>query len=536
MSRSIHTTRNDLYRESDFEYANREARRARLSEILEGLGEKRRIKRKVRRERGAPSSAPLPPVAPEAVPIDVVERAPWIHYPASPADLVGVMARLPAGVLTGLAGIRLCLGKEAQEELSDKEDLDEAVRDPWTGRAGRENLPGVFGGTILGVYCSRSRRIDLHAYLYDPSLAERSMWELVLRLHMLSTFVHELAHHEDTMRRVARGRWRADDSGKAEDFAETTESRWAVECVVPYLEEAYPDAAAALRGWTLEHCGTQCTLAMLVRSVSKRPGLAGILDFHCSVPSAFVATAWQVHAGCGGVASRLQFADRLVLGGNHDVASRVLDRVLDEDPVNLTALTLLASIHEGRGGLDEAESIARRVVDRDASVVDAWAVLADVHEARQSWAELLAAAEAGLAAADANDPRHSFLRHQCIRAKLELGRFADVEAELAGPPRTRSDTLRCDVIRTLLLLRTGRPAEALAIAESYGDDVGPHPQAVFTAARFEALGALGRGDEAAGLAPDVLATLRRYHHGAWADRLAADHGAHGSGSPGADTA
>ena len=120
MSRSIHTTRNDLYRERGCEYANREVRQARLTEILEGLGEKRRIKRKVRRDREAPSLSPLPPVVPEAVPIDVVERAPWIHYPASPADLVGVMRRLPVGVLTGLAGIRLCLGKEEQEELADK--------------------------------------------------------------------------------------------------------------------------------------------------------------------------------------------------------------------------------------------------------------------------------------------------------------------------------------------------------------------------------------------------------------------------------
>ena len=86
MSRSIHATRNEYGRESRFRYAAGDVRDRRLEIYREQLRKKRCIKEGVRRERGAPPPADLPPAAAEAVPVQVVDEGRYIHYPASPDD------------------------------------------------------------------------------------------------------------------------------------------------------------------------------------------------------------------------------------------------------------------------------------------------------------------------------------------------------------------------------------------------------------------------------------------------------------------
>jgi hypothetical protein len=92
------------------------------------------------------------------------------------------------------------------------------------------------------------------------------MWELLLRLWGLSTFVHEVAHHDDAMRRVARGRWRMAVKKKVEDYADTLQAEWARDVVVPYLERAYPAEVALLNAWMARHGGLA-----LRRGQSRRP-------------------------------------------------------------------------------------------------------------------------------------------------------------------------------------------------------------------------------------------------------------------------
>ena len=45
------------------------------------------------------------------------------------------------------------------------------------------------------MYFPLSATIRLYAYVYDAALPNREMLEVYLRLRMLSTLLHEIAHH-----------------------------------------------------------------------------------------------------------------------------------------------------------------------------------------------------------------------------------------------------------------------------------------------------------------------------------------------------
>src|SRR6185436_4288863 len=107
MSRSIHTTHGDLSREKRCSYSSKELHRQRLRELASAIGKKQRIKLHSRQDRRKRRAADVGPLATDEIPIEVVDEGPWIHYPAAPDDLRAVLARLPAGVLDGLGGIRL---------------------------------------------------------------------------------------------------------------------------------------------------------------------------------------------------------------------------------------------------------------------------------------------------------------------------------------------------------------------------------------------------------------------------------------------
>lgn len=524
MSRSIHSTHNEYRRERRFRYADEDAQHEHLQAIRESIETKQRIKSQVRSERGKLPPANLPPAAPEAIPINIIEQGEWIHYPASPAELQGVMRRLPVGVLTGLSGIRLCLGKDYQEEELTVEERAEAERDPWLGRAGFEVLPGVFGGKCLGTYWNPSARIDLYAYVYDSALPERATWELFLRLQMLSAFVHEVAHHEDYMRRVARGRWRADDTDKAEAFAEATAARWVQQCVVPYLEEAYPDAVRDLNAWVQHHGGTAIPLAMLAGNWRWDTDGKAVSVYFGSALEAFQSLAREVHQGGECTATRLQFARELHYGENYTHALSIIGRVLEEQPANPEALTLQADIFEHKGEHRQAETLVRQVVNRDENYVDAWMVLADVYEAQQDWTQLLVAAGKGIAVTDDADwERHALLAHRA-RGNLELQHYANLTADLETLSETRGGERSAAPLRGLLLLRTGRYEEAFRFAESHVAEKRPYNRAVFVAVRFEAAQKLGRAAEGGELSTEVLNRLRRLHYSDWVDRLVAEYG------------
>jgi hypothetical protein len=154
---------------------------------------------------------------------------PYVHYPAGPDDLREVMRRLPSGVLDGLQRIDLQLGAEAQLDRAD--DTCHLAPDPYVGRLGGPFAAGVYQDHILGQYQPRPARIFVYGYVYDPTVEDRELYELVIRGRRLEAFVHEVAHHDDRMRRTGRGRWLADDNKKAEIYAQAGARTWVRDCV-----------------------------------------------------------------------------------------------------------------------------------------------------------------------------------------------------------------------------------------------------------------------------------------------------------------
>jgi hypothetical protein len=269
MARSIHATRRDRETLHRTDFADPERKAEQAKQIRQALTTKRTIKAQVAEQRQA---QPMPPTGLDVLPIFVHNAGAFVHFPAGPEDLRAVMARLPRGVLDGTGAITLSLGTDAQRD-ENGQFPDYLDRDPFTGRTGYETLPGVFTGRVLGQHFPDSAQIFVYACVYDPAaLPVGGGWELYLRLRMLSTFVHEVAHRFDASARVARGRWRRDREEAREIYAEHRQQEWTQQIVVPYLEETYPDEVAAFLAWVTHHGGTPLSLGFLAgnaRSTAK---------------------------------------------------------------------------------------------------------------------------------------------------------------------------------------------------------------------------------------------------------------------------
>src|SRR5437867_10845050 len=90
--------------------------------------------------------------------------------------------------------------------------------DPYYGRPSIEIAPGVYEPVLLGLYRPLPALICLFAYVVGPEVVLSPRQKLMLKLEMLDTLVHELAHHQDRMMRTARGRWLADRRDRDEVY------------------------------------------------------------------------------------------------------------------------------------------------------------------------------------------------------------------------------------------------------------------------------------------------------------------------------
>lgn len=238
MSRSIHTTRRTLRELRKQDFADSEEKAAELQKARQQLRRKYFLKRQVEAERAA-DEMPVAGVDVETIPIEVQDTAPFVHHACSIADIRAVLAALPAAAVDGISRIQLGLGKEYIDESRCDEEDD---ADPFTGRRSGEVYPGVYAGVVLGVYSSGSALIRLHAFVFGEEQLPlpREINDFYLRLHVLATLVHEVAHHHDNTQRVRRGRWLADRTENNEWYAEKMEYAWVREIVLPYLERTYP--------------------------------------------------------------------------------------------------------------------------------------------------------------------------------------------------------------------------------------------------------------------------------------------------------
>ena len=433
MARSIHTTRRDQETLHRTDFADPERKAEQMRQVQQGRATKRTIKAQVAEQRRTAPTAP--PTNPDALPIFVQDAGAFVHYPAGPEDLKAVMARLPRGVLDGVRSITLSLGADAQRDENGHVP-DYLDRDPFTGRAGYETLPGVFTGRVLGQHFSDSARIFVYACVYDPAnLPAGAGWESYLRLRMLSTFVHEVAHQFDASSRVARGRWRMDAKETNEIYAERWEHEWTQQVVVPYLEETYPDEVAAFLAWVARWGGTSLSLGFLAGDARSKVkgGRVSIHNGFFSVHGALKQLALDVaDAEIGPITTRLEFARELHYAGRYDQALAIIAGVLAEHPNDAEAQTLAADIHVHEERYETARALAESVVQGDETFRDAWAVLADACEALSDWPGLLRAADRFFALSE-DDPYWQIkaLGHRA-RAFLELGNRSQFDTDLAA--------------------------------------------------------------------------------------------------------
>jgi Flp pilus assembly protein TadD len=434
-----------------------------------------------------------------------------VHYPAGEADLRRVMEFMPLGALDGLQGIVLCLGSEYQAESDDAAGCDS---DPYTGRLGITCLPNVYTRPVLATYDTYSATIYLYAYAYDrESMPDREVRELYLRLCMLSTFFHEVAHHQDSLRRVARGRWRAEAGDKAEEYAESQGSTWLREIGAPYLEAEYPQAADALFEWTGRHGGIGVTLSLLAATEHQ---------LLLSVGDALERLVSNVDSGEPLRRTRLHFARGLRFASCYQEALQSVATVLAEHPDDAEALALQSAIFARQRNFREAEEVARRAVTLDNGCIEAWKTLEDACHEREDWAGLAVAARHALAL----EPDTFFQLSSChnlARALIELSDFETATAEIDRLAAARSRWYRteAEVLRALLYLRQHDEAAALALVDRIvsSSPKGSHLPPALAAIRFEAASALGRDTTPLALSADDLARLARSGDSAWASRL-----------------
>jgi tetratricopeptide (TPR) repeat protein len=425
------------------------------------------------------------------------------------------MQRLPSEALTGISLIELCLGVPYQRQELDVESLP-LERDPLTGRLGGEILPGVFGGRYLGTYFSYRATIRLYAHVYDDALPNREILELYLRLRMLSTLLHEIAHHMQHKIERTRGRWCVVDGEARERDAEQREYRWAQQVAAPYLEQRYPEAVKALCDWMAYHGGVSISLATLAEA-PKQPGV-----FVTTL--AFESLVEAVHAQQPLKETRLGFAHSLYYAGHNAETLQIIERVLAEHPHDAEALTLQAHVYVHQKRYAEAEQIAQAVISRDENSVEAWQELVDASSAQGKWPELERATTRVI---ELGRPLGVYALGDRARARLELGKFpeatADIEALAQFQGRGSRAANMAVVLKAVLLLRTGCYEEAWEVATVSLRRRWSIWRCVLVAARLEAAHCLGKPRHAGRLTAHDKEWLREMGYTVWIDRLEGYH-------------
>lgn len=474
------------------------------------LERKRRIKNLVQAERKRSPPATLG-VERAHVPIVLRDRGPFVQYPAGERDLRGVLARLPDDATAGLASIELLL----DESRGDEGDLD-----PFVGRLTREVAPGVFGGRLLGRYYGEEPKIQLFAYVYDRTTPNLEIVETYLRLRMLSTFVHELAHHRQALSRGSRGRWRVFESHEEDEiYAEAIEHAWTHEYVIPFLEEAYPRELSQLRSWVEKHGGLALDLDLLAGDPRTTRGEDGARLFF-RVDMAFEGLLAAVANGDTAPQPQIEFARDLHYGEHYDEALTILARVLEAHSSHGQAMTLMADIFAHQKRFDEAEQLARRVlIASHEETFDAEEVLATVAQARGDWRGVLEVTSRAVRAPNQKRPWAVWsLVELKARAEIELGDCAAAYDSIESLPSAGSRTRTIRRLRALLLLRQDKLEEALEAAEAGLAET--HRSADLLAIRFEAARRLGR-DGVSALDEDVLTFLEGWGYATWVRALRA---------------
>ena len=390
---------------------------AELAEIEKDLSRKRTIKDAVLGARSA-EEVEKPAGLAGPIPIRIVDEGPHILHPATPEDIQAVQRRLPAGILEGISEIVLSLGEHVQAEGWGADIWDP---DPITNRIGLEILPGFYKGWIWGTYESSACRITLHSFVFDPSRPCPMPTKAFFKLQVLSTFVHEVAHHFDHTRRTARGRWLASEETKVEHFAEHRQHEWTQECVVPYLEDTYPQDVAELLQWLEVHGKLRFTLGELISD----PRQAYVSTIERAVENLLTDVMRETTL----LEKLFNFAVNLKIADRYERAQEVVDHILAEAPEQDEALELRANIWNFQENYAEAALLALQLVGRNPRHRRARTTLTRAYEGLGHWAKVIETATESLALFEDEFDRLDAIESRCS-AYWKLGKREQSDEDL----------------------------------------------------------------------------------------------------------
>ncbi len=416
MSRSIHSTQKELREAQLRACRDDKLEAAEVAEVEKELARKRSIKEAVSGARRTEVEQEVGPTGP--IPIRILDTAAHILHPATPDDIEAVLRRLPVGVMDGLSAIVLSLG--GHDQLRG-EGASIWEPDPITNRVGLEILPGFYKGWIWGTYEPWACRINLHAFVADPATTIPMPTTAYFKLHILSTFVHEVAHHFDHTRRIARGRWLADEKEKLEHFADHRQHEWTQTCVVPYLEEAYPQEVAELIHWLEVHGRIRFALAELIDD----PRRVGFF----SIEHAVEELVKGVLAETQPLEMSLNFAVDLKIADRYERAQEVIDHILTEVPGHGEALELRASILNLQGDFVQAIQLALQVLDGNPRNWRARTTLTRAYEGLKQWEKVIETAAESLTLFDENHDRFDAIASRSV-AYWRLGMRKESDQDL----------------------------------------------------------------------------------------------------------
>lgn len=417
MSRSVHSTQKELREARLRSYRDDKIKAAEIAEIERELARKRRIKGNVADSRSTEEVEKAEgQVGP--IPIRILDEGPHILHPATPKDIEAIQRRLPAGVMEGLSEVVLSLGEHAQLEGEDAHIWDP---DPITNRIGLEVLPGFYKGWIWGTYQSAACRITLHAFVSDPARPCIMPTTAYFKLQILSTFVHEVAHHFDHTRRIARGRWLADEQEKVEHFADQRQHEWTQSCVVPYLEEAYPQDVAELLQWLEAHGQVKFALGELITDPRR--------VYVSTIERAVEELLKDVMQGTETIETLFNFAVNLKIADLYERAQEVIDRILAEMPDHEDALELRANIWNFQERYAQAASLALQVIARNPRNWRARTTLTRAYEGLERWDKVIETAAESLGLFDDELDRLDALASRCS-AYWKLGKREESDEDL----------------------------------------------------------------------------------------------------------
>jgi hypothetical protein len=363
---------------------------------------------------------------------------------------------------------------------------------------------------VRGAFHPDSARIELSGYVCRADHPLRRYAELYFLLCALETLLHEVAHHGDEVRR--RGRGERAGATRREQFAGECAHRWFGKHALPYVRKAHPAGVDALLAWVEERVGVQLPL----------DALAGGASFHGRAEPLRMLLEWEA-ADDAGVERSIELAAVLHHGEMDNLARAIADRVLVAAPEHHDALALLACI----ALCNRSHAEARRVIDRLLAAhpdsLRGASQRVRLLFGERDWAAVIDAADRVLALERRPRARAgSIERLYRARALLETRAYEELDRELVTLMSVTYRQHDAQALRAIRLLRGGRTAEALALAET--GLVRVHRRrgrgvSELRAVRWQALRRLGRATEAGALREQTLRTLDRLGHEVWVAEL-----------------